>query len=162
NGTYHIAVDAKGSASNVTGHRTFAISVDCSSGEEVPVVTAPTVAQIDDPERVTVNGKIFRGETVTVATTVTAACYTGTNFHPAFVWEIASTDASAALTPDATVTAPSFLVAVAGAAYAVRANVSDQWANGPGNNDASFVEESCSANPVVHNIMAPTPTRGTL
>ena len=160
NGTYHVAVDAKGSASNVTGHGTFAISVDCSSGEEVPVVTAPTVAQIDDPERVTVNGKIFRGETVTVATTVTAACYTGTNFHPAFVWEIASTDASAALTPDATVTAPSFVVAVAGAAYAVRATVRDQWANGPGTNDATFVAETCGANPVVVTFTAPTQQSG--
>ena len=125
NGIYRAAVSAKGSTSNISGLGTFDVTVSCAAGNEIPHASAPRITHVDDPDGVTVSGKIFRGETVTVGTTPTSACYTGTNFHPQFAWSLFSADdSSAVLTPTNSLASPSFFVGLSDAAYDVRVQVS--------------------------------------
>src|SRR5882724_1850452 len=150
-GVFLASVDATGNKSGLTGTASSSIGVNCAT--PTPTTTAPAIASVSDPAGITVPAKIFRDETVTLATTPSAACYTGTNFHPNYQWSFGSgtTDALAAFS-SATTPTPDFLVHDSGATYEVQVEARDQWGNGPASNSSIFVAENCGRNPVVVSV----------
>jgi len=152
NGLYVVSVDATGSKSGLTGSASLSIAVNCANS--TPATTAPVITLVSDPDGIIVAGKIFRDETVTVATTPSAACYTGSNFRPAYQWSFVqpdTTDLLATFSSTAAVT-PTFFVNESGAVYHLQVQVRDRWDNGPGSNSSTFAAENCGKNPVVVSV----------